>query len=77
MTLDADEKTLARLVDFEDKVACNSELDWVTALANTHAKFVQDISSPTSTRPASLSSRPAPLCISHSSQEVVVVEGSR
>ena len=55
MTLDAYEKTLARLVDFEDKVASNSELDWVTARANTHAKFVQDISSPTSTRPASLS----------------------
>ena len=45
MTLDAYEKTLARLVDFDEKVASNSELDWVTALANTHAKFVQDISS--------------------------------
>jgi hypothetical protein len=45
VTLDAYEKTLARLVDFDEKVASNSELDWVTALANTHAKFVQDISS--------------------------------
>jgi hypothetical protein len=51
VTLDAYKKTLARLVDFEDKVVSNSELDWVTAPANTHAKFVQDISSPTSTRP--------------------------
>jgi hypothetical protein len=55
VTLDAYEKTLARLVDFDEKVVSNSELGWVTALANTHAKFVRDISSPTSTRPASLS----------------------
>ena len=31
------------MVDFEKSVASRSQLDWVTGLANTHAKFVQDL----------------------------------
>ena len=31
------------LVDFEKSVANRSRLDRVTGLANTHAKFVQDL----------------------------------
>ncbi len=42
-TLDAYEKALTSLVDFEQKVAGASQLDWVTALAQTHATFVQDV----------------------------------
>jgi hypothetical protein len=30
-------------IDFEKSVAGRSHLDWVTGLANTHAKFVQDL----------------------------------
>ena len=36
-------KALQSLVDFEKSVAGRSQLDWVTGLANTHAKFVQDL----------------------------------
>src|SRR6478752_3425211 len=42
VTLDAYEKALQSLVDFEEKVASASQLDWVSALANTHAKFIAD-----------------------------------
>ncbi len=45
VTLDAYEKTLQSLVDFENKVASASQLEWVSALATTHAKFVADLSS--------------------------------
>jgi hypothetical protein len=44
-TLDAYEKALKSLVDFEQKVAGASQLDWVPALAATYATFVQDVSS--------------------------------
>ena len=44
-TLDAYEKALQSLVDFEEKVASASQLEWVSALASTHAKFVSDLSS--------------------------------
>jgi hypothetical protein len=44
VTLDAYEKTLQSLVDFETKVASASQLDWVSALATTHAKFISDVS---------------------------------
>lgn len=44
VTLDAYEKALQSMVDFEDKVASASQLDWVSALATTHAKFVTDLS---------------------------------
>jgi hypothetical protein len=44
VTLDAYEKALQSLVDFEEKVASASQLDWVSALATTHAKFITDVS---------------------------------
>lgn len=44
-TLDAYEKALQNLVDFEEKVAGASQLEWVSALAQTHAAFVRDLSS--------------------------------
>jgi hypothetical protein len=43
-TLDAYEKALKSLVDFEEKVAGASQLEWVSALAQTHASFVRDVS---------------------------------
>jgi hypothetical protein len=43
-TLDAYEKALKSLVDFEEKVAGASQLEWVSALAQTHAGFVRDVS---------------------------------
>jgi hypothetical protein len=43
-SLDAYEKALKSLVDFEQKVAGASQLDWVGALAQTHASFVNDLS---------------------------------
>jgi hypothetical protein len=44
VTLDAYEKALQSLADFEQKVASASQLDWVSALAKTHAKFISDMS---------------------------------
>ena len=43
VSLDTYEKALQSLIDFEKAAASASQFDWVTALANTHAKFVQDI----------------------------------
>jgi hypothetical protein len=43
VSLDIYEKALQSLVDFEKAAAGASQYDWVSALANTHAKFVQDI----------------------------------
>ena len=43
-TLDAYEKALKSLVDFEEKVAGAIQLEWVSALAQTHAAFVRDVS---------------------------------
>ena len=43
-SLDAYEKALQSLVDFEQKAATASQLEWVTAVASAHAKFVQDVS---------------------------------
>jgi hypothetical protein len=45
VTLDAYEKSLQSLVDFEEKVASASQLEWVSALAATHATFITDLSS--------------------------------
>jgi hypothetical protein len=42
-SLDTYEKALQHMVDFEKSMASSSQLDWVTGLANTHAKFVQDL----------------------------------
>jgi hypothetical protein len=44
VSLDAYEKALQSMVDFEEKVASASQLDWVSALATTHAKFIGDVS---------------------------------
>ena len=44
VALDAYEKALQSLADFEQKVAKASQLDWVTVLATTHAKFITDLS---------------------------------
>lgn len=43
VTLDTYEKALQSLIDFEKAAASTTQFDWVSALANTHAKFVQDI----------------------------------
>jgi hypothetical protein len=43
-TLDSYEKALKSLLDFEQKVAGASQLDWVSAIASTYAMFVQDVS---------------------------------
>ena len=43
-TLDAYEKALQSLVDFEQKVVGASQLDWVSAIAATYGTFVQDVS---------------------------------
>jgi hypothetical protein len=44
VTLDAYESALHSMVEFEEKVASASQLDWVSALATTHATFIGDVS---------------------------------
>jgi len=44
VALDAYEKALQSMLDFQEKVAGASQLDWVSALANTHAQFIKDVS---------------------------------
>jgi hypothetical protein len=44
VTLEAYEKALSSLAEFEEKVASATQLDWVSALATTHAKFITDVS---------------------------------
>src|SRR5262245_60785916 len=44
LALDAYEKSVARMLEFQEKVANASQLDWVSALAATQAQFVQDVS---------------------------------
>ncbi len=46
VALDAYEKVVQSLVDFEMKVASATQLDWVSTLATTHTKAVADLSSP-------------------------------
>jgi hypothetical protein len=36
---------LQTLVEFEERAAGASQLDWVASIASAHAKFVQDVSS--------------------------------
>jgi hypothetical protein len=43
-SLEAYEKALTGLLAFEGKVAGASQIEWVSALATTHATFIQDIS---------------------------------
>jgi hypothetical protein len=44
-SLDAYEMALTSLVKFEQQVAGGSQLEWVSALARTHATFMNDLSS--------------------------------
>jgi len=44
-SLDAYEKALESMVAFQEKGAQATQLDWVSAVAAAHAKFVQDVSS--------------------------------
>jgi hypothetical protein len=44
--LDSYEKALQRVLDFERAAASRSRLHWVTALADTHTKFVQYVTRP-------------------------------
>jgi hypothetical protein len=44
VALDAYEKALQSMLDFQEKIAGASQLDWVSALAATHAQFIQDVS---------------------------------
>jgi hypothetical protein len=41
--LDAYEQSLRTLVEFEERAAGASQLDWVSSIASAHAKFVQDV----------------------------------
>ena len=43
-SLDAYEKSLRTLVEFEEHAAGASQLDWVSNIATAHAKFVSDVS---------------------------------
>ena len=44
VSLDAYEKALESLVDFEQKAAGATQLDWVTAVAHAHAQFINQVS---------------------------------
>ena len=43
-SLDAYEQSLRTLVEFQERAAGASQLDWVSSIASAHAKFVQDMS---------------------------------
>jgi predicted RNA-binding Zn ribbon-like protein len=43
-SLDAYEKSLRSLVEFQEQAAGASQLDWVSSIASAHARFVQDVS---------------------------------
>lgn len=43
-SLDAYEQSLGTLVEFQERAAGASQLDWVSNIAAAHAKFVQDVS---------------------------------
>jgi hypothetical protein len=44
VALDTIEKALQSVGDFEQKIASASQLDWVSAAATTHSKFLSDVS---------------------------------
>ena len=44
-SLDAYEKSLRSLVELQERAAGASQLDWVSNIAEAHAKFVQDMTS--------------------------------
>jgi hypothetical protein len=41
--LDGYEKALQDMADFETKIASDSQLDWLQAVARSHTKFVTDL----------------------------------
>jgi hypothetical protein len=43
-TLDAYERSLQNLVEFQQQAAGASQIDWVNTVAQAHAKFIQDVS---------------------------------
>jgi len=43
-SLDSYEKSLETLVDFQERAANATQLEWVSTIASAHAKFVQDVS---------------------------------
>jgi predicted RNA-binding Zn ribbon-like protein len=43
-SLDAYEQSLRTLVEFQEKAAGASQLDWVSNIAQAHARFVQEVS---------------------------------
>lgn len=43
-SLDAYEQSLRNLVEFQERAAGASQLDWVSSIATAHAKFVSDVS---------------------------------
>ncbi|MEO7059474.1 MAG: hypothetical protein ABI083_07140 [Lapillicoccus sp.] len=43
VTLDAYEKAVSSFVDFEKKVASDSDVEWVSTLATSHAKAISDM----------------------------------
>ena len=43
-SLDAYEESLRTLVEFEQRAAGASQLDWVSNIAQAHARFVQEVS---------------------------------
>ncbi len=47
--LDAFEKALQGVGDFEKKAASATQLDWIGAAATSHAKFTSDVSAPYTT----------------------------
>ena len=44
-SLGAYEKSLRSLVEFQERAAGASQLDWVSSIATAHARFVQEVSS--------------------------------
>lgn len=44
-SLDAYEKALTNLLDFENKVAGGTQLEWISALAKSHTEFVSEVTS--------------------------------
>jgi hypothetical protein len=43
-SLDAYEKSLQSLVEFQERAANANQLDWVSSIAAAHAQFVKDMS---------------------------------
>lgn len=42
-TVDAYEKVVTAIAEFEKKVASDSQVEWVSAIASTHAKALSDM----------------------------------